>query len=166
MLTIHWKAAGMPLAGMVKATGRFTDLLTKFLARHGSATTWLWTNENGPGKGWHCHLLVHVPAGLVPGLVKLQRGWLRSITGNPYRASVIVSKPIGGRLGLECGNPELHAVNLQAAFGYVCKGASQAVLDAAGIDRSHEPGGRVLGKRCGTSQNIAATARSRGTANG
>ena len=166
MLTIHWKAAGVPLSGMVRANGRFTDLLTKFLARHGTATTWLWTNENGPGKGWHCHILAHVPAALVDGLVNLQRGWLRSITGNPYRASVIKSEPDGGRLGLERGNPDLHAVNLEVAFGYVCKGAPQAVLDAAGIDRMHEPGGRVLGKRCGTSQNIGATARSKAMTDG
>jgi hypothetical protein len=31
MLTIHWEAAGVPLAGMAKATGRFTDLLARAL---------------------------------------------------------------------------------------------------------------------------------------
>ena len=163
MISIHWQAAGVPLAGMAKATGRFTDLMAKALARNGSGTAWLWTHENVPGtgqtKGGHCHMLAHVPADLVPVITALQRGWLRRITGQPYRARVIYSKPIGGRLGLEAGNPELHAVNLQVAFGYLCKGAPQAALDAAGIDRTHEPGGRVIGKRCGTSQNIGATAR-------
>ena len=47
MITIHWEAAGVPLAGMAKATGRFIDLLTKALARHGSRTAWLWVHENG-----------------------------------------------------------------------------------------------------------------------
>lgn len=164
MLTIHWKAAGVPFEGMVKATGRFTDLLTKFLARHGSTTAWLWTNENGGGKGWHCHLLAHVPASLVPRLIRLQRRWLRSITGNAYRAGVIQSEPIGGRLGLERGNPKLHAVNLEVALAYVLKGASAAAALQFGLERL-EPGGRVLGKRCGTSQNIGATARRRGKAN-
>lgn len=163
MISIHWQAAGVPLAGMAKATGRFTDLMAKALARHGSGTAWLWTHENAPGKGHdkggHCHLLVHIPADLVPLLVALQRGWLRRITGQPYRAGVIYSKPIGGRLGLEMGNPDLHAVNLEVALGYVCKGASQSVLDSFGIDRAHKPGGLIIGKRCGTSQNIAAKAR-------
>lgn len=160
MVTIHWKAAGVPLEGMARATGRFIDLMSKTLARHGERTAWLWVHENGDDKGWHCHLLAHVPAALVTRTTGLQKRWLRSITGAPYRASVIYSKPIGGRLGLEWGNPELHAVNLAVAFGYLCKGAPQTVLDTHGIDRKHEAGGRVIGKRCGTSQNLSQKARS------
>lgn len=162
MISIHWQAAGVPLAGMAKATGRFTDLMAKALARHGSGTAWLWTHENVPGnghdKGGHCHLLAHVPADLVPVVSSLQRGWLRRITGQPYRARVIHSKPIGGRLGLEAGNPDLHAVNLEAALAYVLKGASPEAASQFGLERL-EPGGRVIGKRCGTSQNIGAKAR-------
>lgn len=159
MISIHWQAAEVPLAGMAKATGRFTDLMAKAMARHGSGTACLWTHENCGPKGGHCHLLAHVPASLVPLITARQRGWLRRITGQPYRATVIYSKPIGGRLGLEAGNPDLHAVNLAVAFGYVCKGAPQAILDRFEIEREHKPGGRVIGKRCGTSQNIGAKAR-------
>jgi len=162
MITIHWQAAGVPLAGMAKATGRFTDLMAKALARHGSGTAWLWVHENVPGnghdKGGHCHLLAHVPADLVPVITALQRGWLRRITGQPYRARVIHSRPIGGRLGLEAGNPDLHAVNLEVALAYVLKGASAEAASQFGLERL-EAGGRVIGKRCGTSQNIGAKAR-------
>ena len=162
MISIHWQAAGVPLAEMVKATGRYTDLMTKALARHGSRTAWLWVHENAPGnghdKGGHCHLLAHVPANLVPVVTALQRGWLRRITGQPYRARVIHSKPIGGRLWLEAGNPDLHAVNLEAALAYVLKGASPEAASQFGLERL-EPGGRLIGKRCGTSQNIGAKAR-------
>lgn len=158
MISIHWEGAGVPLAGMAKATGRFTDLMAKALARHGSGTAWLWTHENGDGKGGHCHMLAHVPADLVSRLTALQRGWLRRITGQPYRARVIHSKPIGGRLGLEVGNPDLYAVNLEAALAYVLKGASPEAALQFGLERL-EPGGRVIGKRCGTSQNIGAKAR-------
>ena len=147
---------------MAKATYLFTDLLTKALARHGSRTAWLWAHENVPGngheKGGHCHLLAHVPADLVPVVTALQRGWLRRIIGQPYRARVIYSKPIGGRLGLEAGNPDLHAINLEAALAYVLKGASPEAASQSALERL-EPGGRVIGKRCGTSQNIAAKAR-------
>lgn len=158
MISIHWEGAGVPLEGMAKATYRFTDLLTKALARHGSRTAWLWTHESGDGKGGHCHLLAHVPADLVPVVMALQRGWLRRITGQPYRARVIHSKPIGGRLGLEAGNPDLHAVNLEAALSYVLKGASPEAASRFALERL-EPGGRIIGKRCGTSQNIGAKAR-------
>ncbi len=158
MITIHWQAAGVALVDMVKATGRFLDLLTKALARHNSKTAWLWTLENGDRKGGHCHLLVHVPAALVSLLTRLQKGWLRRITGNAYRSRVIHSKPIGGRLGLEAGNPELHAVNLADAFGYVLKGADAQAAEKFALARL-EAGGHIIGKRCGTSQNIGAKAR-------
>lgn len=162
MISIHWQAAGVPLAGMAKATGHFTDLMAKALARNGSQTAWLWVNENAPGnghdKGGHCHMLAHIPGHLVPVITALQRSWLRRITGQPYRARVIHSKPIGGRLGLEAGNPDLHAVNLEAALFYVLKGASPEAAAQFGLERL-EPGGRVIGKRCATSQNIGAKAR-------
>ncbi len=74
MVTIHWEAAGVPLAGMPKATGRYIDLMTRAIARHGGRTAWLWTHENGDGKGGHCHLLVHVPAALVPVLIRTGTG--------------------------------------------------------------------------------------------
>ncbi len=158
MITIHWEAAGVPLDHMAKATGHFTDLMTKTLARYGSRTAWLWVHESGDGKGGHCHMLAHVPADLVAVVTALQRGWLRRITGKPYRARLIRSKPVGGRLGLEAGNPELHAINLDAALAYVLKGASSEAASQFCLERL-EPGGRIIGKRCGTSQNIGPKAR-------
>lgn len=158
MITIHWEAAGIALAGVVKATGRFVDMLTKFLARHRSRSAWLWVLENGPEKGAHCHMLAHVPARLVKRLPASQKRWLRKITGHSYRKRVIRSDPIGGRLGLEFGNPDLHAINLEAAFFYLLKGAS--VEAACHFDLARmDPGGRILGRRCSTSQNIGKCAR-------
>jgi hypothetical protein len=162
MVTIHWEEAGLLLQDMPLATGQFIDRLKKTLERHGSRTAYLWTHEGGTIKGGHCHLLIHVPGRLVAKVTKLQRRWLRKISGKPYRKTVILSRPIGRRIGLEASNPAYHAVNLEVAFGYVGKAASQADLDAAAIDRQHEPGGLVIGKRCGTSQNIAQKARSQG----
>lgn len=158
MLTIHWEAAGQPFRGMAKATGRFLDLLTKWLKRKGRRTAWLWVHENGDGKGWHAHILAHVPADLVQELTGKVKGWLSRITGKTYRKSVIHSKPIGKRLGVEVTNPSDHAINLEAALAYVLKGASPEAASQFALERL-EPGGRVIGKRCGTSQNIGAKAR-------
>lgn len=158
MLTIHWEAAGMPLSGMAKATGRFTGLLRKALARHGSETAWVWVHENGDRKGGHCHLLVHVPAHLARLISRRQRGWLKRINLHSYRARVIYSRPIGGRLGLEASNSDLLLANSQAALAYLLKGAAPEAASQFGLERL-EAGGRVIGKRCGTSQNIASKAR-------
>lgn len=164
MITVHWEAAGVALADMARATGKYLDMLSKAIARHsqlrpGDCTAWLWMHENGPGKGGHCHMLAHVPPSLVPTIAKLQRRWLRSITGNPYRKGVIRSDPIGGWLGMETSNPAGHAVNLANALAYVCKSAPQAILASHGMQRRHEPGGPIIGKRCGISQNIGPKAR-------
>lgn len=158
MITIHWQAAGIPLNAMAGATGRFVDLMTKALARHNCETAWLWVHENGTNKGGHCHLLVYIPARLVPVVVRLQKRWLRNITSMPYRAKVIHSRPIGGRVGQERTNPDVHAVNLVAALSYVAKGAFSHAAVLHRLTRL-ESGGLVIGKRCGTSQNIGAKAR-------
>lgn len=158
MITIHWEAAGLLLESMAAATGRFTGLMAKALSRHGSRTAWVWVHENGPTKGGHCHMLVHVPAALVPTIKGLQLRWLRRISGRPYRARVIHSRPIGSTLGLETSNPNLHAANVEAALDYILKGASREAVTQFKLDRV-EAGGRIIGKRCGTSQNIGAKAR-------
>ena len=157
MISIHWQAAGVPLAGMAKATGRFIDLMAKALARHGG-TAWLWVHENCGPKGGHCHLLAHVPAEHVKRLTGLQRGWLRRITLRNYRARVIYSRPIGKRLGVEATDPPDYAVNLAVALAYLLKGASPEAASQFALLRL-EPGGRVIGKRCGMSQNINVNAR-------
>src|SRR3546814_11973020 len=110
-------------------------------------------------------MLAYVPADLVPVVTALQRGWLRRITGQPYRARVIHSKPIGGRLGLEAGNPDLHAVNLEAALAYVLKGASPDAASQFDLERL-EPGGCVIGQRRSEERRVGkgcvSTCRSRG----
>ncbi len=158
MITIHWQAAGVALADMVKATGRFLDMLTKWLLRKERKTAWVWVHENGENKGWHCHLLAHVPADLIKRLTGLQKRWLRRISGEVPKKGVICSRPIGRKLGLETGNPELHANNLAVAFGYVLKGADAKAAEQFDLTRL-EAGGRIIGKRCSTSQNIGAKAR-------
>ncbi len=161
MITIHWEAAGIALADMAWATGRFIDLMTRALARHGVKIALVWTHEGGVGKGGHCHMLVHIPATLARLVARRQRSWLRTITGRSYRKGVIKGVPIGRRLGLEVTNPALHEVNLARARDYILKGASPEAAAQFDLERL-EPGGRIIGKRCGVSQNIAATARSEG----
>lgn len=158
IVTIHWQAAGVPLDVMAKATGRFLDLFSKAIARHESEAAWIWVHENGRNKGGHCHLLAHVPPALVPTVTRLQKRWLRRIVGKPYRSRVIRSRPIGGRLGVESGNPALHAANLDVALRYVLKGADAEAAALFALDKV-EQGGRIIGKRCGASQNIGPKAR-------
>ncbi len=154
MVTIHWKLAGVTLDGMAKATGAFIDKLTKWLARRGHKTAWLWVHENVGDKCWHCHILIHIPADLVRDLPNAQRRWLRQITAKPYSKGTIFSRPIGFLLGLEESNPELYIANCEVALAYVMKGSA--------IHQGDSGQGLILGRRCSTSQNIGAKARGAG----
>tara|TARA_R110002012_G_scaffold138444_5_gene293671 strand:- start:900 stop:1466 length:567 start_codon:yes stop_codon:yes gene_type:complete len=159
MVTIHWQTAGVPLKATARATGRFVDLMSKTISRQGGGgTAWIWVHENGDQKGAHCHLLAHVPSCAIATITRLQKGWLRLITGEPYKAKVIRSRPIGLRSGMEVTNPDSYSANLDAALFYCLKGATPAAAKRFGLDRL-EAGGRVIGKRCGASQNIGAKAR-------
>jgi hypothetical protein len=61
-------------------------------------------------------------------------------------------------MNMRFSNPDVHAKNLDVALSYVLKGASPDAAMLFGLVRT-EPGGRIVGKRCGTSQNIGAKAR-------
>lgn len=158
MITFAWEMMGVPLAEMARATADVTDLISKALRRHGSATAWIWVHENGGKMGGHCHLLVHIPPELVPMITKLSKKWMRTICGQPYRKGALDARPIGGRLGVDTSNPHFYAENMDKVLGYVLKGASSHAAAQFGLRRL-KPGGQIIGKRCSTSQNIGRKAR-------
>lgn len=154
-ITVHWQAGGLRLEDMAKATTRFIDHLTKWLTRREHRTAWIWVHENGSDVGGHCHLLAYVPPSCVGDLTARQKRWLQSITGKPYRRKMLRSKPVGPRLGVEVSNPDLYSVNLERVVAYVTKAG--AIQDPS-LQKAAR--GRIVGKRCGNSQNIGVKARS------
>lgn len=158
MITVHWEAAGLPLSGMPRATGHFIDLLSKTILRRGGKVAWIFVHEGGETKGGHVHILVHMADDLIDVVTKAQKRWLRAITGIPYRRGVIRTKPIGPRRGVEVSNPPLHRENLETTALYILKGVMPELAGELGVTKL-EPGGKVIGKRCGTSQNIGSKAR-------
>jgi hypothetical protein len=48
--------------------------------------------------------------------------------------------------------------NLDAVQAYIIKGASEAAQLTLGLERAG-PGGRIIGKRCGASENLQPAAR-------
>ncbi|MFP5328728.1 MAG: hypothetical protein ACLGHC_01125 [Alphaproteobacteria bacterium] len=163
-LTIHWQQAGIPDERAAWATGRFLKLAGDWIAKRDSENTrrergrfaWAWVRENGERKGSHVHILLHLPAGTRIG--GMQRRWLRSITGKPYSASAIKTARIGGTAGAAQSAPAAYRANLAAVVGYVLKGASPSAARKLELDRL-EAGGRIIGKRAATSQNIGWAAR-------
>lgn len=159
-ITIHWKAAGVSLEGMVKATGRFLDLAGKAMARRGKCTSWVYVHENGVLEGWHCHILLHVPRELVSYVQRRQIRWIKRITGRAYQPRVIKTRSVGGFLGVDQVSPDVHHHNVAGALKYMVKQANE---EAAACFQLPRLGGLslVVGKRAGTSQNIGLSARRR-----
>lgn len=160
-LTIHWQQAGIPDELAAWATGRFLKLAGDWLNKLEKTLAWAWVRENGDGKGSHVHILLHLPTGTRLG--NMQRRWLRLITGKPYSASTIKTARIGGTAGAAQTAPVAYQINLAAVVTYVLKGTSPAAARELGLERLErlEPGGRIIGKRAATSQNIGRAARRR-----
>jgi hypothetical protein len=128
----------------------------------GVKTAFVWVRENGPGKGAHVHILLHLPPGLSDPFNRRQRGWLKAC-GGVWKKGVLKSRPIGRDLRHFAGQGPArvtYEANLKAVVGYVLKGADEVTRQALQIQRV-EPGGVIVGKRCGASQNIGPDARRR-----
>lgn len=160
MISIHWQKIGVPREAMVKATGRFLDIATKALARRGIRTSWIYVHENDVSDGWHCHILMHVPKEAVDYIIRNQIRWIKSITGRSYESKVINSRIIGGRLGIERTCRAVYLINLAGTLDYVVKQTSDDTVARFQLPQQSCPG-LIIGKRTGTSQNIAVTARRR-----
>ena len=151
-ITVHWELAGIADNQAMAATTAFLKYWRDWL---GGQTAYVWVRENGDGKGSHLHILAHLPAGK-KWRGALSRRWIERITGKPYAAGVILSRRIAG--AGDNASPH-YAANLQAVRAYVLKGATPDAAGKLGI--AHAPGGRIIGKRCGTSRNIGKAARAR-----
>jgi hypothetical protein len=159
-VTIHWEAGGV--TDDLAATGRWLKLAGDWIRSRGGTVSFVWVRENGPGKGAHVHILMHVPPALADPFNRRQRGWLKAC-GTVWKRGVLQSRPIGRDLRHFAGEGPARLTyleNLSAVVDYILKGADDATRQALKIGRS-EPGGVIVGKRCGVSQNIGPAARAR-----
>lgn len=146
-IIVHWEAMGVSDSRAMWAT---TKWLKVFREWTDGETAYVWTRENGDGKGSHLHMMAHLPAGKRWHGARARR-WLERISGNPYKAGAIKTRCITGSRSPDSPS---YAENLQTVAAYVLKGVAPDT--AAALDIDHEPGGRIIGKRSGISQNIAA----------
>lgn len=144
MVTIHWEKLGIADHQAANANGRLTKLANDWARRRGGRVLWAWARENGIGKGSHVHILLACPRHLLIG--RRWRRWLRSITGQPYRAGGINTRRIGGSLSAPSRDPAAYRQHLFNTVAYVCKGVMPEEAAGLGILRT-EFGGRVIGKR-------------------
>ena len=171
-VTWHLEKSGVAPVDGAKAIGRFLKLHRQFLASRGKPFACVWVREDDDGdqsKGAHVHILMHVPSAAAPAVTGRQRRWLRMVTGQPYRAGSLNTSRIGGTVRAADTLPPSYWVGFAKVLDYVLKGieagasaklrsSSNALFRMLPLYR-HGQGGRVIGKRCGWSENIGAAAR-------
>jgi len=158
-VTIHWGLAGISDARGAWATGRFIKLASDWCRTRGAPFLWLWVRENGASQGGHVHMLLYVPPDHSRAFAAMQRGWLRRVTGRPYRRGVIKTRPIGGSLRAAETVPEHYRTNLANVAEYMLKGAMLDAAEVIGLGR-RESSEVVIGKRAGWCQKLVSKSRS------
>jgi hypothetical protein len=157
-VTIHLEALGFTDAKAGKAINRYLKLVGDYLTRRGRRTAWRYVRENDEGdkrKGSHVHIYLHWPDGLSFG--RMQRKWVRALAGKRPPRRAVRTRRIGGSASAWRAAPDVYRVNLRRVLSYGLKGAPAAVAALYQLDR-HEEGGRIIGKRCGQSQNLGGGA--------
>lgn len=162
-LTVHWGAYRIEGAAAGQATSRLLKLAGDYCRKHGQPFAAVWVRECDLGdgsKGDHTHFLLHVPLSFAPRFVRMQRRWLKIVTGQRYNRNTMKTARIGRHLSIAATNPALYAENLSTVIGYILKAASPAAREALALSRPAEYG-RVIGKRCGWTEILGQAARKR-----
>lgn len=153
--TVHYQKAEISEIRATAFIGRLLKLVREYAKRNNAAFTCIWAREGGDGKGGHVHILMHLPSAL--SLAGRTRKWVR-LAGGVCRPGVSEIRQVGGRKKSADIGDAHYQHNAAAVKGYLLKGASVATGKALGL-RLYGETGRVIGKRCGGSENIWTTAR-------
>ena len=153
---IHYGKAGIDEKDGAQFVSRVLALASKQARREGGALTALWVRERASDKGEHVHILLHLPAAM--RLHGRTRRWIET-AGGTWQRGISRVRIIGGRLSkIEANNDTRHAANAANVTRYLLKGASAETGAKLDLKRAGR-GGRIVGKRCGWTQNIGAKSR-------
>lgn len=157
-LTIHWAKSGMTDDQAAAATGRMLKLIRDWVRKRGGDIAHVWVRENGPGKGSHVHVLLHLPYGITLG--GMTKRWYKIVTRWHGRvpSGSVKTKRIGGNVRAAGSRSEWYEANLAWLVAYLLKGVDPATSVVLGLDRRNE-GGRIIGKRVAASTNLGRTFR-------
>lgn len=156
---IHYGKAGIAEGDGARFVSRVLALASKQARREGGALTALWVRERASAKGEHVHILLHLPAAM--RLHGRTRRWIET-AGGQWRPGVSRVCIIGGALPKMGSDTGAHyAANAANVARYLLKAASAETGARLALTRAGR-GGRIVGKRCGWTQNLGKAARERG----
>ena len=153
---IHYGKAGIDEKNGAQFVSRVLALVRKQARREGGALTALWVRERASDKGEHVHILLHLPAAM--RLHGRTRRWIEA-AGGKWQPGVSRITIVGGLLSKqEAKNGGHHGRNASQVVRYLLKASSTETGERLDLTRSGLVG-RIIGKRCGWTQNIGAKAR-------
>ncbi len=157
-LTRHWtvdyERAGIADRDGAAFVGRLLALCGRYARAKGGRFAAVWVREVGVRNGAHVHIAFHLPRGWRLGY--LTRRWIKA-AGGQYSKGVSHIRPIGGSVNGAWTSPALYRENLERLGNYFTEARDNAVAAELGLDRL-KPGGAIVGKRWGRTQNLGAGA--------
>ena len=153
-LTRHWtvdyERAGIADCDGAAFVGRLLAIVSRFARVRGGSFAAVWVREVGMRNGAHVHIAFHLPRGWRLGY--LTRRWIKA-AGGQHARRVSHIRPIGGSLNCAWTCPALYRENLERLGNYLTKGSDLAVAAELGLELL-KPGGAIVGKRWGRTQNL------------
>lgn len=153
-LTRHWtvdyELAGIADRDGAAFVGKLLALCGRFARVRGGSFAAVWVREVGVRNGAHVHIALHLPRGWRLGY--LTRDWIKR-AGGTYCKGVSRIRPIGGSVNCAWTSPALYRENLERLGNYLTKGSDSAAAAELGLELL-KPGGAIVGKRCGRTQNL------------
>jgi hypothetical protein len=153
---VHSERAGIRSEDRQAFIGRLLRLAGNYARRRGGFAA-IYVRENGFRKGEHIHILMHLPP--AARLLNKTAAWVRK-AGGAYRIGVSKVRTIGSSLARLDPASEHYQLNADNVLAYLLKGTDTTIGEALGLRKSGQFGW-IIGKRCGSTENIAQTAQER-----
>lgn len=150
--TVDYELAWIDDVDGAAFVGRLLDLARRYARTKGGSFAAVWVREVGKRNGAHVHIAFHWPGGWKLG--HLTRKWIKQAGGTCSKGISRV-RPIGGSLNCAATSLGLYRANLEKVGNYLIKGSDDAVVAELGLELV-KPGGRIIGKRSGRTQNLRA----------
>ncbi|WP_156874159.1 hypothetical protein [Sphingorhabdus lutea] len=162
-ITIHFGKLGIDDCKAGKVLTAWLKSLGDYISKNGKILTCVWVRENGQYvddkgivKGSHVHILAHIPNECLQGVKQRQGKWLSKAAGARLTAGTIFGRKVKGASSHN-GLEGLYEANSGNVIRYIIKGVDSGLAAKMGLVKVKD-GGRVIGKRCGTTQNIGRKA--------
>lgn len=164
-ITINWSQAGIVDSCAARQTGEFLKKVADRIKYWGGEFAATWVRENGIRanrlrSGTHVHILAHIPINHEQRYFSLQRRLLKDLSASgAYRGKTLKTRPVKGRALSDGPTIQSYAKNLCDVVSYQLKSVQPIDMAELGLTKRHRDGGRIVGKRCGTTQNIGKGAQ-------